>query len=145
MLDPRLSELYRIPELRSAFCRLVRPVGLMNHARPGEVLPLIGFKGRGLMHIAMSFSEAGDEVDWSQSGLIYIARFSITGPPSFAVSAEEHLGVDARPESAGPAGPQPRKGSAWANYPNMPTGNAIYKAFLAELVAFAPPPPNPGG
>lgn len=125
-----------IPELRRAFADWYAQWFGATLDPEGEVLPLMGSK-EGLMHIAMSFLEAGDEVLVPNPGYpAYRAVSSLAGANIREYRLEERLGwmpdleaLDRQDLS--------RVKVMWANYPNMPTGTPASQAFLEELVAFA--------
>ena len=125
-----------IPELRQAFVDWYAQWFNTTLDPEGEVLPLMGSK-EGLMHIAMSFLEAGDEVLVPNPGYpAYRAVSNLAGATIREYRLEEHLGwmpdlkaLDRQDLS--------RVKVMWANYPNMPTGTPAPQAFLAELVDFA--------
>ncbi|GAC1592835.1 MAG: aminotransferase class I/II-fold pyridoxal phosphate-dependent enzyme [Hymenobacter sp.] len=101
-----------------------------------EILPLLGSK-EGLMHIGMTYLEAGDAVLIPPPG----------SPTSRAVA--EICGAEVREyqltEAAGwlpdlealAATDLSRVKLMLVNYPHMPTGTAVGLAFLTRLVAFA--------
>jgi len=101
-----------------------------------EILPLIGSK-EGIMHIAMSFLNEGDEVLVPNPGY-----------PSYKVTAELAGATIRMFDLTQDRGWLPdietlekqdlsRVKIMWINYPNMPTGAKINLAQLGELVAFA--------
>ncbi len=125
-----------LPELRAAFARwYLRHFGVSLDAEC-EVLPLIGSK-EGIMHLAMTWLEPGDEVLVPDPGY-----------PAYA-AASRLAGAAVRPYALRPAhGWLPdlealartdlrRVKLMWVNYPHMPTGTAASWAFFEELVAFA--------
>ncbi len=101
-----------------------------------EVLPLLGSK-EGLMHVAMTFLEAGDAVLLPNPGYpTYRAVADISGAEvreydlTAAGSWLPDLAALARTDLS-------RVKLMFVNYPHMPTGAAATPAFLAQLVAFA--------
>ncbi len=125
-----------IPELRRAFAEWYAQWFSATLDPEGEVLPLMGSK-EGLMHIAMSFLEAGDEVLVPNPGYpAYRAVSSLAGATIREYRLEERLGWMPDLEALGRQDLS-RVKVMWANYPNMPTGTPASQAFLEELVAFA--------
>lgn len=125
-----------IPELRQAFARWYAQWFGVSLDPEGEVLPLIGSK-EGIMHIAMSFLEPGDEVLAPNPGYpAYRAVSSLAGATVREYALEEERGW--LPDLAA-LGRQDlsRVKIMWVNYPNMPTGASADPAFFEELVAFA--------
>jgi len=101
-----------------------------------EVLPLIGSK-EGLMHIAMTYLESGDEVLVPNPGYpAYRAVSELAGARvrEYLLDADngwlpdlsklERLNLE-------------RVKLLWLNYPHMPTGARAERALFAELVEFA--------
>ena len=104
----------------------------VNH----EVLPLIGSK-EGIMHIAMSFLEAGDEALVPNPGYpAYRTASMLAGAKVVNYDLEENLGwlPDLKKLEAGDLS---KVKIMWVNYPNMPTGAAAPESFFEELIAFA--------
>ena len=101
-----------------------------------EILPLLGSK-EGLMHVAMTFLEAGDAVLIPNPGYpTYRAVADISG----AEVREYDLTADTNwlPDLAALAGTDLTNVKLmFVNYPHMPSGAAASPEFLAELVAFA--------
>lgn len=125
-----------IPELRRAFADWYAQWFGTTLDPEGEVLPLIGSK-EGLMHIAMSFLEAGDEALVPNPGYpAYRAVSSLAGATVREYRLEEQLGWMPNLEVLGRQDLS-RVKVMWVNYPNMPTGTPASQAFLEELVAFA--------
>ena len=125
-----------IPELRNAFAEWYRHWFKVKLDPEQEILPLIGSK-EGIMHIAMTFLEQGDEVLVPNPG--YPAYRSVSNLTGARIREYE---LD---ESAGWA-PNLHKLSQtdlskvkimWVNYPNMPTGAKASTAFFKRLIAFA--------
>ena len=124
-----------LPSLRTAFANhytrdLDVPINSDN-----EVLPLIGSK-EGIMHIAMSFLEAGDEVLVPNPGYpSYRVTTELAGAKAVFYNLEESMGwlpdLDALSEQD-----LSKVKLMWINYPNMPTGAKATRAFFDKLVAF---------
>ncbi|GGG39426.1 pyridoxal phosphate-dependent aminotransferase [Hymenobacter glacieicola] len=101
-----------------------------------EILPLLGSK-EGIIHVSMTFLEAGDEVLIPNPGYpAYRAAAHLSGatPIDYDLTAESHwlpdLDALARRDLS-------RVKLMWVNYPHMPTGTAADAAFFTKLVAFA--------
>ncbi|MBX0291792.1 aminotransferase class I/II-fold pyridoxal phosphate-dependent enzyme [Hymenobacter sp. HSC-4F20] len=101
-----------------------------------EILPLLGSK-EGIIHVSMTFLEAGDEVLIPNPGYpAYRAAAHLSGatPLDYDLVAENHWLPDlealARRDLS-------RVKLMWVNYPHMPTGTAADAAFFTKLVAFA--------
>ncbi|MCB0585647.1 MAG: aminotransferase class I/II-fold pyridoxal phosphate-dependent enzyme, partial [Phaeodactylibacter sp.] len=91
----------------------------------------------GLMHIAMSFLEKGDEVLVPNPGYpAYRAVSNLAGATIREYRLEEHLGWEPDLDALGRQGLS-RVKVMWVNYPNMPTGTPARQGLLEELVAFA--------
>ncbi|MCB0569031.1 MAG: aminotransferase class I/II-fold pyridoxal phosphate-dependent enzyme, partial [Phaeodactylibacter sp.] len=125
-----------IPELRQAFARWYEQWFGVGLDPEGEVLPLIGSK-EGLMHIAMSFLEPGDEVLVPNPGYpAYRAVSNLAGATVREYMLEEERGWLPDLEALGRQDLS-RVKILWVNYPNMPTGANAGPDFFRELVAFA--------
>lgn len=125
-----------IPELRKAFSDWYRRWFKVNLDPDHEILPLIGSK-EGIMHIAMTFLEAGDEVLTPNPGYpAYRAVSNLTGASIREYLLKEKHGwipdLDALAKTD-----LSRVKIMWLNYPNMPTGTRATTPFFQELVDFA--------
>ncbi|MFD2718947.1 pyridoxal phosphate-dependent aminotransferase [Hymenobacter monticola] len=101
-----------------------------------EILPLLGSK-EGLMHVAMTFLEAGDAVLIPNPGYpTYRAVAEISGAEvrEYDLTAATGWLPDL---DALAASDLSRVKLMLVNYPHMPTGTAADVAFLTRLVAFA--------
>ena len=101
-----------------------------------EIMPLLGSK-EGLMHIAMTFLEAGDAVLIPNPGYpTYRAVAEISGAEvrEYALTAATGWLPDL---AALAATDLSRVKLMLVNYPHMPTGTAADLPFLTRLVAFA--------
>jgi len=101
-----------------------------------EVLPLLGSK-EGIIHVSMTFLEAGDEVLIPNPGYpAYRAAAQLSGATAveYDLTAENHWlpDLDALAQTD-----LRRVKLMWVNYPHMPTGTAATPAFFERLVAFA--------
>ena len=124
-----------IPELRTAFANWYATHFNVNLDSATEVLPLIGSK-EGIMHISMTFLEAGDEVLIPNPGYpAYRAVANLTGASIRAYKLSEQQGW--LPDLKALAKEDLSKVKImWVNYPHMPTGTQATTAFYEELIAF---------
>ncbi len=124
------------PELRKAFAKWYEDwFGVTLHPDK-EILPMIGSK-EGIMHIAMTYLEAGDEALVPNPGYpTYRAATALTGAGvrSYALSEDRRWLPDL---DALAAGDLSRVKLMWVNYPHMPTGAQADRGFFSDLVAFA--------
>lgn len=125
-----------IPELRQAFAKWYADYFQVELDPAREILPLIGSK-EGIMHIAMTYLEAGDEVLVPNPGYpAYRAVSNLTGATVREYQLREEndwlpdLQELARQDLS-------RVKIMWLNYPNMPTGAPATRAFFEELIRFA--------
>lgn len=101
-----------------------------------EVLPLIGSK-EGIMHIAMSFLENGDEALVPNPGYpAYAMTTKLAGAKPLYYELKEEEGWLPNFEDLEKMDLTKVK-IMWLNYPNMPTGAVADLSFFSELVAFA--------
>ncbi len=124
-----------IPELRQAFSNWYECYFQVNLDPEKEVLPLIGSK-EGLMHIAMSFLEEGDEVLVPNPGYpAYRAVSQLAGATVVEYELSESHGwlpdLDALDKED-----LSRVKIMWINYPNMPVGVRAQPAFFEQVVQF---------
>ncbi len=125
-----------IPELRKAFADWYRNWFGVELDFEGEILPLIGSK-EGIMHIAMTYLDEGDEVLVPNPGYpAYRAVSKLAG-----ARVVEYLLAEERSWLPDLEALEKRDLTKvkimWVNYPNMPTGAVASKTFFEELVAFA--------
>ena len=125
-----------IRALRNAFSQWYSrhfDVSLDPHS---EVLPLIGSK-EGIMHIAMSFLQEGDEALVPNPGYpAYAMTTKLAGAKPIFYALDESIGW--KPDFTMLETYDLSKVKImWLNYPNMPTGANADKSFFEELVAFA--------
>jgi LL-diaminopimelate aminotransferase len=101
-----------------------------------EILPLMGSK-EGVMHISMAFLDRGDQVLVPNPGYpAYGMCTKLAGATEVDMPLMEDLGW--RPDLDKLAGMDLSKVKLmWLNYPNMPTGAKVNKAFFDEVIAFA--------
>lgn len=125
-----------IPELRQAFADWYRDWFQVTLNPVNEILPLIGSK-EGIMHISMTYLEAGDEVLVPNPGYptySAVARLTGAGIRTYELKAEHHWLPDL--DALGRQDLSKVK-LMWVNYPNMPTGAQATEAFFYDLIAFA--------
>ncbi len=100
-----------------------------------EVLPLIGSK-EGIMHIAMTFLEAGDEVLLPNPGYpAYRATAHLAGASTREYLLSEANGWLPDLDALGREDLSKVK-IMWVNYPHMPTGASATLAFFKDLIEF---------
>ena len=124
------------PELRKAFAGWYEKFFSVTLNPDNEVLPLIGSK-EGIMHIAMTFLEAGDEVLIPNPGYpAYSATSLLAGatPVNYLLDAKNNWLPDLK---ALEEKDLTKVKMMWINYPHMPTGTLATKSFFAEIIAFA--------
>lgn len=124
-----------IPELRKGFAEWYRNWFRVNLDPNHEILPLIGSK-EGIMHISMTFLEAGDEVLIPNPGYpAYAAVAQFTGADIryFNLLPEKNWQPDLEALEKEDLS---RVKLMWVNYPNMPTGAWADLSFFEKLVAF---------
>ena len=101
-----------------------------------EILPLLGSK-EGIMHVSMTFLEAGDEVLLPNPGYpTYRAAAQLTGATLRDYDLTAATGWLPNLDALA-ASDLSRVKLMWVNYPHMPTGTRADPAFLARLVDFA--------
>ncbi len=123
------------PALREAWSRWYAQYYNVSLAPANEVLPLMGSK-EGIVHLAMTFLEAGDVALVPNPGYpTYRAASVLAGAtveyyplsetngwlPDFAALEQQDLS---------------RVKIMWVNYPHMPTGAQADNTFFEEVVAF---------
>lgn len=124
-----------VPELRQAFAQWYERYFQVSLDPEKEVLPLIGSK-EGLMHIAMSFLEAGDEVLVPNPGYpAYRAVSQLAGATVLEYELCEAQGwlpdLDTLAQQD-----LSRVKIMWINYPNMPVGVRAQPDFFEKVVQF---------
>ena len=121
--------------LRSAFATHYSEVLDSKIDADTEVLPLLGSK-EGIMHIAMSFLGAGDEVLVPNPGYpSYRVTTELAGATAKSYDLEESMGWLPDLEALSSQDLSKVK-LMWINYPNMPTGAKATRNFFEKLVAF---------
>jgi LL-diaminopimelate aminotransferase len=125
-----------IPELRRAFADWYQRWFSVSLDPDTEILPLMGSK-EGILHIAMTYLEAGDQVLVPNPGYpAYRATALLTGASivEYALTEEKSWFPDlealARLDLS-------KVKIMWLNYPHMPTGATATYAQFEQLVAFA--------
>lgn len=125
-----------IPELRNAFASWFGEQFQVELNPASEVLPLIGSK-EGIMHVAMTYLEAGDEVLVPDPGYpTYRSASVLTGATVRDYELREDQGWWPDLEALQQTDLSKVK-LMWVNYPHMPTGAKPPQGGFAELVAFA--------
>jgi LL-diaminopimelate aminotransferase len=125
-----------VPALRQAFANWYQKYFKVELNPVNEILPLLGSK-EGIMHIAMAYLEAGDEVLLPNPGYpTYRSASLLAGATLVDYNLSESNGwlpdlaeLEKRDLS--------KVKLMWLNYPHMPTGAKATKAFFVELAAFA--------
>ncbi len=123
------------PVLREAFAHWYKTWYGVTLNPANEILPLMGSK-EGIMHIAMTYLEAGTEVLVPNPGYpTYRSASLLTGATLVDYELSEENGwlpdfaaLEQRDLS--------RVKLMWVNYPHMPTGAQATQAFFEQLVAF---------
>ncbi|MEL6988993.1 MAG: aminotransferase class I/II-fold pyridoxal phosphate-dependent enzyme, partial [Bacteroidota bacterium] len=125
-----------IPELRTAMATWYEKSFNVSLEPEKEVLPLIGSK-EGIMHIAMSFLNPGDQVLVPNPGYpAYASASSLAGADILKYDLIESnnyypdLGLLESKDLSNVK-------IMWINYPHMPTGTPPSKLHFERLVAFA--------
>lgn len=125
-----------IPELRRAFADWYWEYFGVRLNPDKEILPLIGSK-EGIMHISMSYLEAGDEVLVPNPGYpTYRSVSLLTGATVKDYELVEEKNWQADLDALAKQDLSKVK-IMWVNYPNMPTGAQVDPAYFKDLVAFA--------
>ena len=124
-----------IPELRSSISKWYDEKYMVQLDAQSEILPLLGSK-EGIMHLSMTFLEAGDEVLIPNPGYpTYSAAANLAG----ATILEYNLNEKNKWE---PDFHQLEKQDLskvkmmWVNYPNMPSGTPANPTLFKKLIAF---------
>jgi LL-diaminopimelate aminotransferase len=124
-----------VPALRTAFADWYARYYGVTLDPEGEVLPLLGSK-EGIMHIAMTFLEAGTEALIPNPGYpTYRAATLLAGatPREYALTEA----TDWMPDIQSLEQTDLRSVRLmWVNYPNMPTGTPATYTLFEQLVAF---------
>jgi LL-diaminopimelate aminotransferase len=124
-----------IPELRRAFADWYWTYFGTRLNPDKEILPLIGSK-EGIMHISMSYLEAGDEVLVPNPGYpTYRSVSLLTGAKVRDYDLIEGKNWQADLDALAKEDLSKVK-IMWVNYPNMPTGAQADLAYFKDLIAF---------
>ncbi len=122
--------------LREAMCAFYKKHYSVSLNPVNEILPLLGSK-EGIMHICMTYLEAGDEALLPNPGYpTYRAAVTLAGAKCVDYNLTEtngwlpDLDVLAQQDLS-------KVKLMFVNYPHMPTGAQGSQAFFEELVAFA--------
>ncbi|MGY2130731.1 pyridoxal phosphate-dependent aminotransferase [Hymenobacter sp. HD11105] len=124
------------PALRQAMAEWYQRAYQVELNPVNEILPLLGSK-EGIIHISMTFLQAGDEVLIPNPGYpAYRAAAQLSGatPVDYDLTAATNWQPDLDALSQRDLS---RVKLMWLNYPHMPTGAPADREFLARLVAFA--------
>ena len=125
-----------IPELRMAFAKWYGKWFGVELDPISEILPLIGSK-EGIMHIAMTFLEAGDEVLVPNPGYpSYSAVSKLTGATirEYKLEADNDWLPNLEDLSSQDLS---KVKIMWISYPNMPTGAKANNDFFKRLINLA--------
>ena len=124
-----------VPALRGAFADWYQTWYGVTLNPANEILPLLGSK-EGIMHIAMTYLEAGDEVLVPNPGYpTYRAASLLTGATIVEYELSETNGWLPDLESLAKRD-LGRVKLMWVNYPHMPTGAQATRGFFGKLIAF---------
>lgn len=125
-----------IPELRQAFADWYRQWFGVTLDPNSEILPLIGSK-EGIMHIAMTYLEAGDEALTPNPGYpTYRSASMLAGASIREYKLHEANGWLPNLDALAAQDLSQVK-LMWLNYPHMPSGAVAPGNFFQELVDFA--------
>jgi len=126
---------FGLPELRAAFAKFYDHYYQVQIDHDREVLPLIGSK-EGIMHIAMSFIDTGDEVLIPNPGYpaYKMTTLLADGKPRFYNLTEK---TNWLPNFEALQNQDlSRVKLMWVNYPHMPTGSRGNSKLFQDLIAF---------
>lgn len=125
-----------IPELRKEMTNWYKRFYNVEINSEEEILPLIGSK-EGIMHLAMSFLEKGDEVLVPNPGYpAYRSASMLAGAKIINYNLEEDLGWLPDLDKLEKQDLSKVK-IMWINFPNMPTGAAANGLFYNNIITFA--------
>lgn len=124
------------PVLREAIAEWYKKYYHVDNINPAtEVLPLLGSK-EGIMHICMTYLNAGDQVLIPNPGYpTYTSAVKLAGgtPLYYELTAEQNWAPDFENLEKSDLS---KVKLMWVNYPHMPTGQMPTKALFEKLVAF---------
>lgn len=124
-----------ILELRQGFADWYRSFFNVELNPASEILPLIGSK-EGIVHIAMTFLEPGDQALVPNPGYpSYQAASELAGAEVITYNLSEENGWQPDLEVLEKQD-LTRVKIMWVNYPNMPTGALATRQFFEKLIAF---------
>ena len=125
-----------IPDLRQAFAEWYDRFFDVSLEPDSEILPLIGSK-EGIMHVAMSFLQAGDKALVPNPGYpAYQMCTRIAGAEAIPYDLDAKSGW--KPDLSKLADQDLSACKLmWLNYPHMPTGATADHRFFEKLVEFA--------
>lgn len=124
------------PELRNAISSWYQREYGVSLDTEKEILPLIGSK-EGIMHICMTYLQAGDEALVPNPGYpTYASAVNLSGakPLFYNLEATNNWLPNLEELSKQDLS---RVKIMWVNYPHMPTGTRASREFFVELVGFA--------
>ncbi|WP_416444452.1 pyridoxal phosphate-dependent aminotransferase [Leeuwenhoekiella sp. A16] len=125
-----------LPELRNAMVDFYKKQYSVELNSETEVLPLMGSK-EGIMHISMTFLNAGDEVLIPNPGYptyTSVTRLLEAEPVYYELNAKGNWLPDLEALSQQDLS---KVKLMWVNYPNMPTGAKASQQDFEDLIAFA--------
>jgi LL-diaminopimelate aminotransferase len=125
-----------VPELREKISKWYKETYNVTINPMNEVLPLMGSK-EGILHISMAFLNPGDEVLVPNPGYpTYSSLTNLIGAKIKHYDLKEENGW--YPDLKALRNEDLSKVKImWLNYPHMPTGTAVKKQVLEEMIAFA--------
>lgn len=125
-----------IPELRNAISKWYLQEYSVELDPEKEILPLIGSK-EGIMHICMTYLQAGDEALIPNPGYpTYVSAVQLSGarPVAYELSEANDWFPDLEKLKQGDLS---KVRLMWINYPHMPSGAKASRKFFEELISFA--------
>ena len=126
-----------LAELRVAFADWYARYFKVELDATSEILPLIGSK-EGIMHISMTYLEAGDSVLIPNPGYpAYRSVANLTGAKIVEYELSEATNWLPDLDKLAAEEDLSKVKIMWLNYPNMPTGASADMRFFERLVAFA--------
>jgi len=126
-----------LPQLRSTFSSWYKKWFDIEVDSKSEVLPLIGSK-EGIMHISMSFLQAGDKVLVPNPGYpAYRMCAKLTGAEAIPYNLSEDHNWLPDLENITDQNDMENIKIMWINYPHMPTGAKATVDFYTKLIPWA--------
>lgn len=124
-----------IPALRTAIAQWYEKFYTVTLNPETEILPLIGSK-EGIMHICMTYLQAGDEALIPNPGYpTYTSAVRLTGAKGIPYTLKAENGWIPDLEELAEQDLSKVK-MMWINYPHMPTGTKANINFFERLIAF---------